>query len=302
MKWSLVVFLSASVPAFAQGAPAAAPAAAAAAAPAAADTGETPTGPIQAPEPEAVERGHLGYQRYCQACHGAYGDSHGDSYDYLDVKPRDFTKGVYKFRSTPSGTLPVDSDLWHTLRYGLYGSGMPKWSGLSDGQMYDIIAYIESFSPAFYTQGRGIPITIPPEPADTPASAAAGKVVFDAMGCFNCHGAEGRGNGPSAPTLTDDWGNPIRPLNFTTGHWKSGTELRDIYKDFMTGVNGTPMPSFADSMTPQQAWDLVHYLETLMVGDGWSKGTSYGEKKARGAPAPAPAAASPSWWWWPFSG
>jgi mono/diheme cytochrome c family protein len=31
----------------------------------------------------------------------------------------------------------------------------------------------------------------------------------------------------------------------------------------MTGVNGSPMPSFADSISPQEAWDLVHYILTL---------------------------------------
>ena len=31
----------------------------------------------------------------------------------------------------------------------------------------------------------------------------------------------------------------------------------------MTGVDGTPMPSFADNLTPADAWDLVHYLRTL---------------------------------------
>jgi mono/diheme cytochrome c family protein len=255
-------------------APAGTAAAPAAAAPAA-EKSDT-SGPIMPPDPDAVERGHTNYQRYCQACHGAYGDSHGDSADYLEVKPRDFTKGIYKFRITPAGTLPLDSDIFHTLRNGLWGSGMPKWAGLGDGQVWDLVAYVESFSPRFYQEPRGTPITIPDEPEMTQASVDNGKKVYDSMGCYNCHGAEGRGNGPSVPTLVDDWGNSIKPLNFTTGHWKSGTELKDIYKDFMTGVYGTPMPSFADSMTPAQAWDLVHYLKTLMVGEGWNKGSSPG--------------------------
>ncbi len=250
-------------------APAAAPPAAAAPAAAA---GETPLGPIQAPDPEAAIRGQKNYQRYCQACHGPWGDGRGDSYPYLETKPRDFTKGIFKFRSTPSGTLPVDDDLFHTIRTGLWGSGMPRWAGLADGQIYDLIAYVETFSPLFASQGRGIPITIPPEPPDTPESVAAGKQVFTTMGCFNCHGAEGRGNGPSAPTLVDDWGNPDPPANFTTGHFKAGAENWQIYKDFMTGLNGTPMPSYADSMTPAQAWNLVHYVKSLVTpGEAWEQ-------------------------------
>ena len=38
---------------------------------------------------------------------------------------------------------------------------------------------------------------------------------------------------------------------------------RDLYKIFMTGLDGTPMPSFADNIKPDEAWDLVFYLRTL---------------------------------------
>jgi hypothetical protein len=31
----------------------------------------------------------------------------------------------------------------------------------------------------------------------------------------------------------------------------------------MTGLDGTPMPSFADNVKPDEAWDLVFYLRTL---------------------------------------
>jgi hypothetical protein len=33
----------------------------------------------------------------------------------------------------------------------------------------------------------------------------------------------------------------------------------------MTGLDGTPMPSFADVIKPEEAWDLVHFLRTLQV-------------------------------------
>jgi cytochrome c oxidase cbb3-type subunit 2 len=72
-------------------------------------------------------------------------------------------------------------------------------------------------------------------------------------------------NGPSAATLTDDLGKPIEPFNFTSGaRPKCGDTDRDIYKIFMTGLDGTPMPSFADTIKPDEAWDLVFYLRTFM--------------------------------------
>ena len=63
--------------------------------------------------------------------------------------------------------------------------------------------------------------------------------------------------------------NPIRPYNFAAGgddsRFKCGSTNEDIYKIFMTGVDGTPMPSFADVIQPNDAWDLVHFLRTLQV-------------------------------------
>jgi len=31
----------------------------------------------------------------------------------------------------------------------------------------------------------------------------------------------------------------------------------------MTGLNGTPLPSFVDTIKPDEAWDLVHYMQSL---------------------------------------
>ena len=79
------------------------------------------------------------------------------------------------------------------------------------------------------------------------------------------NGALGQANGPSAATLTDDLSRPIAAYNFTEGaRPKCGDTDRDIYRIFMTGLDGTPMPSFADNIKPDEAWDLVFYLRTLM--------------------------------------
>jgi cytochrome c oxidase cbb3-type subunit 2 len=73
------------------------------------------------------------------------------------------------------------------------------------------------------------------------------------------------GDGQAAKTLTDDWGNSILPFDLTKGHMKGGTTGADLYRVFMTGLNGTPMPSFVESISPEEAWDLVHYIESLAV-------------------------------------
>jgi cytochrome c oxidase cbb3-type subunit 2 len=84
------------------------------------------------------------------------------------------------------------------------------------------------------------------------------------MNCWSCHGKEGRGNGPSALTLTDNKGYPILPFDLTSGsHFKCGETGSDLFKDLMTGLDGTPMPSFSNALQPDQIWDLVHYIQSL---------------------------------------
>src|SRR6202041_3783591 len=56
------------------------------------------------------------------------------------------------------------------------------------------------------------------------------------------------------------------PYIFATGsRFKCGETNQDLYRIFMTGVDGTPMPSFADVIQPNDAWDLVHFLRTLQT-------------------------------------
>src|SRR5207245_2925165 len=105
---------------------------------------------------------------------------------------------------------------------------------------------------------------IPPEPEVTADHLRAGQALFQKLECWKCHGVEGRGDGPSAATLTDSKDRPIVPYDFTEGHkFKCGKTDQDLYRIFMTGLDGTPMPSFADNVKPDEAWDLVFYLRTL---------------------------------------
>src|SRR5271169_6854771 len=117
-----------------------------------------------------TQHGKALYQRYCIFCHGPYGDGRGESAPYLNPKPRDFTLGVYKCRSTPSGSLPLDSDLYDTISRGIHASGMPSWKPLLRQDRVDLVAYIKTFSSAFEEEKPGIPVQIPPEPPSSPES------------------------------------------------------------------------------------------------------------------------------------
>jgi mono/diheme cytochrome c family protein len=214
------------------------------------------------------EAGRQLYYRYCWGCHGARGNGDGENAPYLNILPRNFVIGAFKCRSTPTGTLPLDSDLFSTLKRGINFSNMPNWSALTDQQRADLIAFIKTFSPRWKTEKPGDAIQVPAEPALSVASIKHGSELFQKLECWKCHGQEGRGDGPSASTLTDSNDQPIRPYNFTSDNRsKCGRTNQDLYKIFMTGLDGTPMPSFADVIKPEDAWDLVHFLRTLQYNN-----------------------------------
>jgi mono/diheme cytochrome c family protein len=206
------------------------------------------------------------YYRYCWGCHGFRGDGNGENGPYLNILPRNFVAATFKCRSTPTGTLPTDQDLSDSLVRGFNNSYMPSWITLTEQNRADLVAFIKTFSQRWKTDKPGDPINVPAEPAVTLDGIKHGKELFTKLECWKCHGPEGRGDGPSASTLTDSNEQPIRPYNFAEGsRFKCGTTNHDLYKIFMTGLDGTPMPSFADVIKPDDAWDLVHYLRTLQV-------------------------------------
>ena len=214
-------------------------------------------------QPGNPQRGAEVYRRYCVTCHGERGDGSGEFAAYTTPKPRDFRQGTFKWRSTPSGSLPLVSDLERTIRDGVYWTTMPSFFPLRERARRDVVAYIQTFSPRWTSDQAAAPLAIAPEPAHTPESVTKGRAVYEKQNCAQCHGDRGTGDGPAAKTLTDDWGNPIPPFDLTKGHMKGGSAGADLYRVFMTGLNGTPMPSFVESIAPDEAWDLVHYIQSL---------------------------------------
>jgi mono/diheme cytochrome c family protein len=210
-----------------------------------------------------VKIGKLVFERYCVSCHGADGDGQGEAAGHMVIKPRDYRQGTYKWRSTPSGSLPLDSDLEHTLMNGLYGTYMPTWKALDERSRRDVIAYIKTFSPRFATEAPQKPIALPADPGYSVASVMRGAATYQKYNCSQCHGSAARGDGPSASDLKDDWGNVSVVYDLTRGHLKCGDKPSDIYRVFMTGLSGTPMPAFADSLSEPDAWDLVHFIQSL---------------------------------------
>ncbi len=210
-----------------------------------------------------AKNAQYGYRRYCVGCHGERGDGNGENAPYIDPKPRDFQLGIFKCRSTPTGTLPTDQDLSDTIARGIDRSNMPSWNTFTSQQKADLVAWVKHYSPRWASEKPGTPIQIPSEPEVTAERIKNGREIFAKVQCWKCHGVTGEANGPSAATLQDDLGRPIAAFNFTEGTPKCGSSDADLYRIFMTGLDGTPMPSFADNIKPDEAWDLVFYLKSL---------------------------------------
>jgi cytochrome c oxidase cbb3-type subunit 2 len=233
--------------------------------------------PVHAADTAALRQsGAQVYARYCIGCHGASGDGRGPAAEMLITKPRDFTKGLFKFRSTPSGSLPTDQDLFKIVSRGVYRTSMPEWSLLTERERWAVIAYVKGFYPEWDERGTSPPIFIPPPPATlgSPESVARGRELYGMLECSACHGPTGHGDGPSAANIPlDAWGNPQHPFDFTKGRLKSGSAAEDVYRTFMTGLNGTAMPSYyeifaepGDEIHEGDAWNLVAYILSLRQG------------------------------------
>lgn len=243
---------------------------------------------------ERVAAGERAYRMHCVGCHGVTGDGAGPAALHLSPRPRNFRRGVFKFTSTDTGQRPLRRDLFSVVTRGLAGSSMPEFRLLSEEIRWDLVEYVryvamrgefeqllldlawedeelpEADEVAEIVYERwGDAVATYPSAAETDADAASiergREVYFDTAvaNCAACHGETGRGDGPSATDFDDGWGYPIAPRDLTTGVFRAGSGPEDLYRSIATGINGTPMGSFSGSLTPEQIWDLVHFVQSL---------------------------------------
>jgi cytochrome c oxidase cbb3-type subunit 2 len=203
----------------------------------------------------------------CAVCHGRKGDGKGLAADRLKTKPRDFTTGQYKFQSTASGSLPLDEDIFRTISQGVRTTSMLAQLHLSERERWAVTEYLKTFSVRFKSEKPSEPIRIGAAPRPTRDLVNLGKRFFADAGCGECHGAEGKGDGPSAKDLKDDAGSPILPADLTVRPFKSGPLPKDLYRTISTGLGGTPMPSHADVLSAKELWGVVYYVQSIATGE-----------------------------------
>ena len=234
-----------------------------------------PLGSVRAQGPDLGtdaqrESGKKTYVKYCSQCHGENGDGEGYASPHLLPRPRNFTTGKFKVRTTATGALPTHQDLVNVIRRGMPYTSMPAWPDLSDQDVSNLAYFIKTFSADFSKpENAAQPIQLPSAPKATKESVELGKKLYEETGCIKCHGTLGRGDGPSATTLKDDSGHPIRPADLTQSWtFRAGSSREDIFRTMSTGFNGTPMPGFVDALQPEQRWAITDFIDSLSGNSG----------------------------------
>ncbi|HJO01182.1 MAG TPA: c-type cytochrome [Nitrospinaceae bacterium] len=229
---------------------------------------------------DLLEKGKKVYFKRCVWCHGVEGGGDGPSADRLFTRPRNFIQGTFKIRTTDSGQLPKDEDLFKTVKNGLPGSAMPAWGEfLKEDEIKAVIQFVKTlvqdrdFNDAedeevelmeFGSNPWG---TTGPYHLGVPQEAIdAGKEIFTANKCFECHGGEGRGDGN--PTMKDDWGFPILAADWSQcwnfrGSRRNHFDPFNVVRTVSTGLNGTPMPNFREKITVEDRWKLAAFVNSL---------------------------------------
>jgi cytochrome c oxidase cbb3-type subunit I/II len=222
---------------------------------------------------EWIEHGREVYGRRCLGCHGINGDGNGPAATFMyKFRPRNFQLAVFKFRLV-KGPLPTDGDLMRTITRGIRGTAMPTWHDIPIEDRLAVIQYIKyelavdrsAGDPyAFFVEEPpGEPLYIGTAPAPSAELVMRGQEVWQQAKCWECHGQTGVGDGPKSAELKDDFGFPVLPADLTTGQFKSGPAVEDIFRTMSTGLSGTPMPSYSDSLPEEDRWALAYYVLAL---------------------------------------
>jgi len=218
-----------------------------------------------------LENGKLVYKHRCEQCHGADGAADGAAANFVYPRPRVFKENsVYKFAVTPDGVIPTDDDLYKVIDEGIPVTSMPGFPILSEAEKWDLVAVLKNWSEDFADPeyvAEAIPmreLNCPPI-AVSPDSIALGRAVYEENMCADCHGAQGRGDGPNWASLAEDsWGNILVPRNLSNPEsFRNGHSQSDIMKTLSRGLTGSPMASYRDAISVTDRWHLVNYIQSL---------------------------------------
>lgn len=86
------------------------------------------------------------YRRHCAHCHGITGDGAGPTATFLNPYPRDYRRGLFKFKSTERAARPTSDDLQRILTDGIPGTAMPSFRLLPTDERESLVEYVKYLS------------------------------------------------------------------------------------------------------------------------------------------------------------
>jgi mono/diheme cytochrome c family protein len=228
----------------------------------------------------------------------------------MNPPPRDYRLGRFKFTSTPRGSKPRHEDLVRIIRHGAKGTSMPSFRWMAQDDLDAVIDYVtllssrgevefrltrlaaeqlgedDNIDPQLVAEQAQLiasswadadakivrPLT--PQLQYTQESIEAGAKAFVQLNCYKCHGRDGRGN-KAFNVGKDDWGRVAYAADLTTGMLHGGRRPVDIYRRIYSGINATPMPSFAqpdgskgetEVQRSETIWHLAHFITSIVEG------------------------------------
>ncbi len=192
------------------------------------------------------------YRQQCLHCHGVEGGGDGPTANFLDPRPRDYRKGVFKFTAVKDKARPRREDIYRVLEVGVYGTAMPSFKRFSMAEREGLTDYVRLLAQRGEVEHRIVSTYVDEEelssdaftetytevwdkwqeaktkvvsfegdvPAVTPELLARGRELFnDAKkgNCASCHGELGLGDGVAAFKL-DDNGKKVSAYTDDWGH------------------------------------------------------------------------------------
>lgn len=183
------------------------------------------------------------YGRHCARCHGVAGDGRGPTALYQHPYPRDFRRGVFKWKRTYRDAPPTRGDLHQVLRNGVAGSAMPSFRLLQDAERESLVQYVVYLAirgqlerelvmltadelgdeeivsrddalallPALvraWANAEQLVVEAPaPSELSTPKQIARGRELYHSQraGCAKCHGEAGVGLHPPVSLADVDY-------------------------------------------------------------------------------------------------
>jgi len=140
-------------------------------------------------------------------------------------------KGAFNFTNNELMIINNSSVFFDAVTNGVPGTAMPPFGKLSIPQRWDVVSYLWTFWMDF-------------------TEVEHGKTIYQ-KNCASCHGINGDGSGITGA------------FDFTNVSRMVREEPEVIFTRVSDGVDGTSMPSWKDSLSVDERWNIVKYIWTF---------------------------------------